>query len=99
MATLWIREYSTLPTGLSGSGAQIAAEPGTDQAPVTFTTTTASAAFNKGTKYIGIISDSAFHYHVAVAPVATTNMLKVPAETLLFIGVPGEYKIAAVTAS
>lgn len=98
MATLWIREYATVPVSFGGSGVQVASEPGIDQT-VTFTTTTPSAAFNSQTKYIAIISDSAFHYHVAATPVATTSMLKVPADTLLYIGVPGTHKIAAVTAA
>jgi hypothetical protein len=104
MATLWIRQYTA--TGDAGSSraagagkAQIAQEPGVDLTAVTYTTTTASAAFASGTTYIGIISDAAFHYVVAAAPVATTNALMVPADTLIYVGVTEGQKIAAVTAS
>lgn len=104
MATLWVREYSE--TGSAGSPrsagagkAQIAQEPGTDQSPVTFTTSAQSAAFAAGTSYIGIISGDAFHYVVGSNPTATTNALKVPADTLVFIGVTPGHKIAAIAAA
>lgn len=105
MATLWIREYATLarPPYQAGSDAgtpsDMPMEPGTDQTAVTFTTTTASAAFGANTRYIAIIADAAFHYVVAAAPTATTNALKVPANTLVHIGVIPGQKIAAVTAA
>jgi len=104
MATLWVREYTA--TGDAGSSraagagkAQIAQEPGTDQTPVTFTTSAQSAAFASGTKYIGIIGSGPFHYVVAANPTATTGALKVPADTLLFIGVTEGLKIAAIAAA
>lgn len=103
MATLWIREYSN--TGDAGSSrgagagkAQIAQEPGADQT-VTFTTTTQSTAFASGTTYIGMIGSAAFHYVVGSNPTATTAGLKVPADTLIYIGVTAGQKIAAVTAA
>lgn len=96
MATLWIREYS----GLARSGsAQTVQEPGTDQTPVTFTTSQQSAAFAAGTTVIGIISDAAFHYVVGSNPTATTNALRVPADTLVFVGVAATQKIAAIVAA
>lgn len=103
MATLWIREYSQ--TGDAGSSrsvgagkAQIAQEPGTDQT-VSFTTTTQSSAFATGTTYIGIIGSAAFHYVVGSNPTATTSNLKVPADTLIYVGVTQGQKIAAVAAA
>lgn len=99
MATLWIREYSSLTETGDGDQVPIAFEPGRDQAPLTFSTSAASAAFAGGTRYIGIIGSAAFHYKVAETPEATTNMLKVPADTLLFIGVQGGHKIAAIAAA
>lgn len=104
MATLWIRQYTE--TGDAGSPrsagqgkAQIAHEPGTDLTAVTYTTSAQSAAFASGTKYIGIISDGAFHYVVAANPTATTAALKVPADTLIYIGVTEGQKIAAIAAA
>jgi hypothetical protein len=104
MATLWIREYAA--TGSAGTSpsagagkVQVAQEPGTDQTALTYTTSAASAAFGATTRYIGIISDGAFHYVVAAAPTATTNALMVPADTMLFVGVEPGQKIAAIAAA
>lgn len=103
MATLWIREYASLPRLKSGAAgfedsAMLAQEPGTDQTPVTFSTTTPSSSFGTTTTYIAMIASAAFHYVVANAPVATTNHLKVPADTLIYIGVQAGMKIAAIAA-
>lgn len=96
MATLWVREYR----GLARNGAaQTVQEPGTDQTPVIFTTSAQSAAFAASTSVIGIISGDAFHYVVGSNPTATTNAIKVPANTLIYIGVTGGQKIAAIAAA
>lgn len=109
MATLWIREYSAVPAvvdsltpsspSLLATAQPMAQEPGTDQTALTFSTSAASAAFATGTRYIGIIGSAAFHYVVGAAPSATTNALKVPADTLVFIGVTAGQKIAAIAAA
>jgi hypothetical protein len=108
MSKLWIREYSALQTvgaryaGDVASGVEVApisAEPGTDQSPVTFSSSAQSAAFADGTLYIRMIADAAFHYVVGTNPTATTNHLKVPADTLLEIGVKTGHKIAAIAAA
>ena len=96
MATLWIREYSSPP---SIRDTPIAPEPGVDQTPVTFTTSTASAAFGSQTKYIAMIGSAAFHYVIGDAPVATTGSLKVPADTLLYVSVEAGDKVAAIAAA
>jgi hypothetical protein len=98
MATLWIREYNLV--GKAGAGKISAVqEPGTDQTPVTFSTSAQSAAFGTETQYIAIIGSAAFHYLVAANPTATTNHLKVPADTLFYIGVTAGQKIAAIAAA
>ncbi|MGD9725271.1 MAG: hypothetical protein AB7R40_23520 [Nitrospiraceae bacterium] len=104
MATLWIREYSQTGTAGTPDSAglgklQVAHEPGTDQSAVTFSTSAQSAAFAAGTKYIAIIGSASFHYVVGANPTATTGALKVPADTLLFIGVTPGQKIAAIAAA
>lgn len=108
MSTLWIREYSSVPlvntvttgggTAFGGSAA-VPMEPGADQSPVTFSTSNQSAAFANGTTYIAMIADAAFHYVVGSNPTATTNALKVPADTLVFIGVTAGQKVAAIAAA
>ncbi len=106
MATLWIREYSRVAhprywsgDQVPGSLAPMAVEPGTDQTPVTFSTTTPSAAFGASTQYIAIVASAAFHYVVGSAPVATTGALKIPADTPIYIGVKPGDKIAAIAAA
>lgn len=105
MATLWIREYAAAghtprynSTGPDDT-LPIALEPGTDQTPVSFTTTTQSTAFATTTGMIAVIGSSAFHYVVGTNPTATVNALKVPADTLIYIGVVPGQKIAAVLAA
>lgn len=98
MATLWVREYRDRATAGAGRDVQIVAEPGTDQTPVTFTTTTQSAAFAASTKFIAMIASAAFHYVVGANPTATTSALKVPADTLIHVGVPAGQKVAVVAA-
>lgn len=103
MATLWIREYSSVASirsnGRGVSGAPMVQEPGIDQTPVSFTGATQSSAFNISTTYIAIISDAAFHYVIGTNPTATTNALKVPANTPLYIGGSGNSKISVIAAA
>lgn len=108
MSSLWIREYtgvrearSVAGTAEGGSGpVPIPNEPGTDQSVVTFTGTHGqSAAFAEGTTFIAIIGNAAFHYLVSANPTATTSHLKVPADTLVHIGVRAGLKISAVAAA
>jgi len=98
MATLWIREYE-VPANTGRGAIPVPYEPGTDQSPVTYSTTTQSAAFGTRTHFITIISDAAFHYVVGTNPTATTNAIKVPADTARDIGVKAGQKIAVIAAS
>jgi hypothetical protein len=96
MAQLWIREYRALAR--NGS-AQAPLEPGTDQSVVTFSASAQSAAFAAGTSFVALIADAAFHYVVGANPTATTGALKVPANTLMFIGATPGHKVAAIAAA
>lgn len=96
MATLWIREFASV---FAASALGAPDEPGVDQTPLTYSATASSAAFAAGTRYIGIISDGAFHYKVGSGAIsATLSNLKVPANTLYFMGVVPGHKIAAIAA-
>lgn len=99
MATLWIREYRDRATAGGGRDVQLVKEPGIDQTPVTFTTSTKSAAFGATTTFIGIIASEDFHYVVAEDPTATINALRIPANTLVHLGVNAGHKIAAILAA
>lgn len=99
MATLWVREFGDVGGSNNMTNVPIPAEPGTDQTPVTFSTSAQSAAFAAGTKYIAIIGSAAFHYVVGSNPTATVNALKVPADTLVYVGVTAGQKVAAILAA
>lgn len=99
MATLWIREYTALANGGGNAGMMpAAAEPGTDQTPVTFSTTAQSAAFGNATKLITMVASVDFHFVVGANPTATTNALRIPAYQPFTIGVTAGQKVAAVAA-
>ena len=99
MATLWIREYAQLAEAGDGDPMPLAREPGYNQPALTFSASTASAAFRRDTRYIAIYGSAAFHYEVGATPTAvTTASMKVPADTLLYLGVEPGQKIAAVAA-
>lgn len=98
MATLWIREYSLVGV-VAGRPVPIVNEPGTDQTPVTFSASAQSAAFASTTTVISIIGSAAFHFVVGSNPTATTNALKVPADTLVHVAVTSGHKIAAIAAA
>lgn len=103
MGIAYIKEFESMPymqNAGGGANTQIWPEPGLDQTPVTYTTTTQSAAFNIKTKYIAITSDSIFSYLVGTNPTATTNCFRVPAGEILVFAVPSpasSYKIAFVS--
>lgn len=96
MATLWIREYSSLAEAGNGGLVQVGQEPGVASQVVSFITSQSSAAFNGATRYIAIYGSAAFHYRVSATPTAVTTDMKVPADTMLYIGVRPADKIAAI---
>lgn len=99
MATLWIREFGSIADAGNNSGKIDAAqEPGTDQTPVTFSTSAQSAAFAAGTEYVTIVGSVDFHYVVGTNPTATTSALRIPAYQPWTIGVTAGHKIAAIAA-
>lgn len=108
MATLWIREYGAAGGVAADAGeyptagpltSPIAQEPGTDQTPVTFSTSAQSAAFAAGTRYVTIIGSAAFHFVCAANPTATTSHLKIPADTPYSFGVVPTQKLAVIAAA
>lgn len=98
MATLWIREYSDVGRVSGVPDVPVAQEPGIDQT-VTFSTATQSVAFDNTTRLVTITADAAFHYVVGDDPTADTGALRVPASTLVMIGVKGGQKISVIAAA
>jgi hypothetical protein len=98
MSKLYIKEYKEL-RGVDGGLAQIGEEPGTAQAPLSFTTTAQSAVFGDGTKMVRVISDGNCHLAFGKSPVATVNDMLVVASTVEYFGVKQGDKVAAIDAA
>lgn len=99
MSTLYIREFSSMAK-VKGSNADLAApqEPAVADQTVTVSGSHAeSNAFNDDTRFIAITCDGIFSYQIAVSPVATTSMLRVPAGNIIYLGVKPGMKISAIT--
>lgn len=98
MAKLYITEFNKTAR-VDMNTTDYPEEPGTDQTPVTFTTTTQSVAFAKGTKLVRIHTDSICSIAFGTDPTATTGSRRLIAgQTEYFAVPPGQsYKVAAVT--
>ena len=84
--------------GVPGSyGAQVM-KPAATQA-VTFTTSTASAAFNEATRLIRVIADADVFLAFGLAPTATATAIKVPANTVEYFEVDPGHKVACYDGS
>src|SRR3990167_5606407 len=99
MAIAYIQEYRDVAVDSKGRSLGIPMiGDSTKHQIVTFTTTTASLAFQKNTRFIRVLSDTACHYDVGFNPVAiTASNPKMAANVFEYFGVlPGD-KIAFVT--
>ena len=100
MAKMYITEYASA----IGAGAlQVPQEPPITVQEVNFTTSTASAAFQAGTKFISIQLDADGYVQFGTAPTAvntadsrTSHIYK--ANVVSFHGADSRLKVAAVTA-
>lgn len=97
MAKLYVTEFG--PTNTPFSPDRLAAPPLVDQTPVTFTTTTQSAAFSGGTALVRIQPDGICSIAFGTNPTATTNNMRLTAGQTEYFSVPmgQSYKVAAVT--
>lgn len=101
MATLYITEYKDLPFE-AGHLIPVATEPAeVDQTPVTFTTSSQSAAFNNQTTFVRILADADCHVLFGTNPTATANNQKLISNVEYWRGVPKgqSYKVAAYDGS
>ena len=100
MATLYIREFETIPL-IGSQPAQIWAEPGTADQTISLSGSSASVTLNAKTKYVMMSNDAIYSYTVtgpSGSPTATTSMMRVPADNIISFAVPtGGAKIAAIT--
>lgn len=98
MSTLYVSEYVSLAQAQTGI-AMCGQEPCLVDQAVTFTTTTASSAFNAQTKFVRVTSDADCHIEFGTAPEATTSNKKMVAGQAEYFGVSGGHKVAAVDAA
>ena len=91
---MYVTEYASA----IGAGAlQVPQEPPITVQTVDFTTTTASAALQAGTKFVSIQLSADGHIHFAPTPVATIETSRVhKADAVSWHGVNKDTKIAAV---
>lgn len=90
-SSLYIREYRSIAI-VNSSQAQLAPEPGTDQAPVSFAGgTAASAAFSSTTKVVRLICDAACSilFGPAGSTTAAATNSYLPANTAEYFAVQG----------
>ncbi len=94
MATCKISEYANLAKDAAGKTVMAAREPAIATQTVTYTSSTASAAFNAETEIIRVIADAKAHFVVGAAPSADADDPYVPADTVEYFGVQSGDKIA-----
>lgn len=94
MAKLHITEYGGL-VQTSGGVAPHPKEPALASQAVTYTASTASAAFGTNTKLVRIISDATAFLKFGAAPTATANDARLPADVVEYFGVNPDDKVAA----
>jgi hypothetical protein len=66
---------------------------------VTYTTSTASAAFASSTNLIRVIADADVYLAFGAAPTATATAIRVPANTVEYFGVHAGQKVACYDGS
>ncbi len=100
MATLYITEYETLAPIDHGIFAQCGYEDGgvTEQT-VTYTTSTASTAFQDETRFVRVVADALAHVEFGSAPTATISNKPIQANVPEYFGVVGGQKVAAYDGS
>lgn len=97
MAEATVIEFADLPTFENLTTARWSSRV-VQQTPITFSTTTQSAAFGANTRYIMFHADAAFRWTIASNPTATANHSRMPADQPYHIQVQPGDKIAFVTA-
>ena len=99
MSNLSITEYASVGRDVNGSPLPAGQAPALAIQNVTFTTATASAAFNERTRFIRVVADADCRVVFGTAPVATSSDTLMAAGQHEYFGVDplgGPYKISAV---
>ena len=98
MSIAYITEYEDVALDGRGNVVPVGQEPAVATQVVTFSTSTASTAFNNRTRFVRITSDTECHIIFAVAPTATTSHPQMLADTPEYFGVSPGLKVALVNA-
>lgn len=102
MATLYITEYSQVAPIMRDVRAQAGFENGqVTRQTVTYTTSTASAAFQDSTRLIRVMADAYATLEFGTAPTADANDHPIQANVEYWFGVPEatDFKVAAYDGS
>lgn len=86
MATMIISEYARMSRDDTGNLVPVGEEPAVATQVVSFTTSTASAAFNANTEFIRVIADAKAHFAIAASPTATANSPYIASNTPEYFG-------------
>lgn len=99
MSKFYCREFASMAK-VQASKEDIAAplEPGVDQAALTLSgSSQQSAAFAEASRFIGITADGIFSYKIGDSPTVTTDMMRVTAGQILYLGIVPGQKIAVIS--
>lgn len=99
MSNLSVTEYDNTTLDGRGDSMPVAQHPGLAIQNITFTATHgASAAFNRNTKLIRVVSDADCRIVFGASPVAVTTDMLVKAGSAEYFGVSPFIKVSAVAA-
>lgn len=98
MATLYVTEFDGISVPLGGV-AQVCNQPPIAEQTVSFSSSTASSAFNAATRIVRIHTDSICSIAFGTSPTATTSKMRMVAGQTEYFAVPvnQSYKVAAIT--
>lgn len=94
MAKLHITEFIALPRTAYNTSIPVGDMPPAASQVVTFTSSTASAAFNAQTRFIRVIADAKCHLSFGAAPTADANDEYIAADSAEYFGVVESQKVA-----
>jgi len=99
MATLFITECESMGLDADGFEIQALKMPPIAEQAVSFSSSTASAAFNDRTRVVMLLSTAAANISFGASPTATASTTAIPGEVPLFFTIPAgaSMKVAAVT--
>lgn len=95
MATLNVVEFESLAEDAKGNLIPVGKGPFLASSNVTFTTSTASSAFNARTKFVRLIADADAYVVFGSSPTATATSMRIEANVAEYFGVIAGQAVAA----